>query len=373
VNDFLFPERDAHGGRLRYHDGVPVLEVGGDAAQVGRQIGGLAVRPAAKLLDYPLELLRDKFRFPGLARVLWGLLKRPSSRLYSNLPDQYRDEIEAVIACGFDRDRMIAANTLFDFSHAGLKSLFGCSSLVVPPGALATGTMLLGHNLDFFDLGYLHRYSLITARRPGPGRLGYLDLGFPGSVGCFSGMNETGLAVVRHEVLSPNIPVTFDITGVPFAATLRRVMETCRNVACAVELLKRTRHASPGIVVLADPFAAAIAETTPTGARVRNAADSVTGCTNHFLDPALAHPNQPNEYRTLDRMVALSKSSVDPRDIASVWAALHAVHQDTMTIQTMVFEPAERTLHVAFGPGPTTARVPLSMTFSNLFEDSSVK
>jgi predicted choloylglycine hydrolase len=373
VTDFFFPERDARGGRLRYHDGVPVLEVDGDAAQVGRQIGELAVRPAAKLLDYPLDLLRDKFRIPGLARVLWGLLKRPSRRLFSNLPDQYRDEIDVVIACGFDRDRMIAANTLFDFSHAGLKSLFGCSSLVVPPRDSATGTMLLGRNLDFFDLGYLHRYSLVTVRRPGSGRLGYLDLGFPGSVGCFSGMNEAGLAVVRHAVLSPKIPLTFDINGVPFAATLRLVMETCRNVPGAVDLLKRTRHASPGIVVMADPSTAVITETTPGGVRVRNASAGVTGCTNHYLDPTLADPNQPNEFRTLDRLATLSKSSADPRDVVGVWAALHAVHQDAMTIQTMVFEPARRALHVAFGPGPTTARMPLSMTFSTLFEGTSVK
>jgi hypothetical protein len=371
VSDFLFPERDAHGGRLRYHDGVPVLEVYGHAAQVGRQIGELAVRPAAKLLDYPLDLLRDKFRSPGLARVVWGLLKRPSRRLYTNLPIQYRDEIEAVIACGLDRDRMIAANILFDFSHAGLKSLFGCSSLVVPPGDSATGTMLLGRNLDFFDLGYLHRFSLVTVRRPSQDRLGYLDLGFPGSVGCFSGMNEAGLAVVRHEVLSPNIPVTFDIHGMPFMIILRQVLETCRDVAAAVELLSGARHASPGIVVLADETSAVVAETTPGGVKVRNAATGVTGCTNHFLDPAFVHPNQPNSYRTLDRMATLARVSTDPRDVTAIWDALHSVHQDDMTIQTMVFEPAERLVHVAFGHGPSTALRPTTLTLSTLLTVST--
>jgi hypothetical protein len=150
-------------------------------------------------------------------------------------------------------------------------------------------------------------------------------------------------------------------------------METCRSVPEAADLLSRTRHASPGIVVMADASAAVIAETTPCGVRVRDASAGVTGCTNHYLDPTLAHPNQPNEFRTLDRLAVLSKSSSVPRDVAGVWAALHAVHQDTMTIQTMVFEPSRRALHVAFGPGPATARKPLTMTFSTLFEETLVE
>jgi hypothetical protein len=363
---FRYPERSAHGGRLTYQGDIPVLEVGGDPAMVGRQIGELAVRPAVRLLDYPLDLLRSMFHIPGLGRIFWGLLKRPCRRLFANVPDRYRVEVEAIIECGFDRSRMIAANTMFDFSHAGMKSLFGCSSLIVPPEHSATGAMLLGRNLDFFDLGYLHAYSLVTVRRPGGGRLGFLDLGFPGSVGCFSGINEAGLVVVRHAVLSPSIPVTFDIAGVPFAATLRHVLETCRDVAGAADVLTRARHASPGIVVLADECTAAIAEITPNGVRVRNAAAGVTGCTNHFLDPAFSHPKQPNEFRTLDRLATLSRESAAPRDADAVWAALHSVHQDDMTIQTMVFEPADRAVHVAFGRGPATALRPACLALSTM-------
>jgi isopenicillin-N N-acyltransferase-like protein len=365
--EFRYPECKAQGGHLTYHGDIPVLEVGGAGAQVGRQIGELAVRPAARLLDYPRDLLRSKFRLPGLANLLMALLKRPSRRLYSNIPDRFREEIEAIASCRLDRGKLIAANTLFDFSHAGLKPLFGCSSLIIPPAHSSSGTMLLGRNLDFFDLGYLHDYSLVTVRQPGPDRLGYLDVGFPGSVGCFSGMNEVGLAVVRHEVLRPKIPAKFDLAGMPFASMLRTVMETCRNVSSSIEVLTRTHHASPGIVVVTDPSSAAIVETTPRGVRVRDASTVVTGCTNHFLDPTLANPDQPNDYRTLDRLRSLSESAGQTRDPDGVWKRLHAVHQNEMTIQSMVFEPAERAVHVAFGPGPTTGRRPVRLSFSDLF------
>src|SRR5262245_44502299 len=238
------PEATAHGGRLEYQGPIPVLTVEGEPGAIGRQVGELALRPALRLLDYPLDYIRSQVRVPLLPRLLWALLKRKCRGRYANIPAAYRAEVEACAAACPDRGRLVPANALFDMNHMGLRALFGCSSFIVPPHRSATGGMLFGRNLDFYPLSYLHDFSLVTGCGPSLGGLGLALLGFPGLVGCFSGMNAAGLSLARHEVLGPKVRRTFNPTGVPFAVALREVLETCHTVADAAERLARIRHAT---------------------------------------------------------------------------------------------------------------------------------
>ncbi len=55
----------AHGagdGRLTFVEGVPILRVGGSAKEIGRQVADIALRPAARLLNYPTDYLRAASR-----------------------------------------------------------------------------------------------------------------------------------------------------------------------------------------------------------------------------------------------------------------------------------------------------------------------
>src|SRR5262249_57668039 len=110
-------------------------------------------------------------------------------------PRYYRRELEAMArASQVERDRLVAGNTLFD-----LKKLIACSALLVEPWRSASGGPLLGRNLDYPSLGYAHEYSLVTVYRPA-GKHAFVSIGFPGLVGCLSGMNDAGLAVAVLEV-----------------------------------------------------------------------------------------------------------------------------------------------------------------------------
>src|SRR5262245_48450803 len=92
---FRYPEASAHGGRLEYHGPIPVLTVAGGPGEIGRQVGELALRPAVRLLDYPLDYLRSRLRVPLLPRLLWALLKRKCGGVYANIPAAYRTEVKA--------------------------------------------------------------------------------------------------------------------------------------------------------------------------------------------------------------------------------------------------------------------------------------
>jgi hypothetical protein len=52
--------------------------------------------------------------------------------------------------------------------------------------------------------------------------------------------------------------------------------------------------------------------------------------------------------------------------VADVWAALHAVSIPDLTMQSMVFEPAARVIHVAFGPPPVTDHPPAPIPVGEL-------
>ena len=367
MTPFRYPEAAAHGGRLEYHGPIPVLVVDGDAGMIGRQVGELALKPAQRLLEYPRDYIRSQVRLPVLPRLLWWLLQPKCRALYRNIPRAYRTEIEACTAAWPDHGRLLPANTLFDMGHIGFLPLFGCSSFVVPPHRSADGRLLFGRNLDFFPLGYLHEFSLVTVYRPAAGRVGFLSLGFPGVAGCFSGMNAAGLCLARNEVLSPAVKHRFDSTGVPFAMALRTVMETCHTTEEAHASLAGVRHATVNIVVLADAERSTVLELTPDGVFRRESKSDFVGCSNHFLHPKLVNASQPNSYTTLDRQACLEQfaaSAGPPLSREDAWAALGRVHQGDLTLQSMIFEPSTKTVHVAFGAGATTDRQPTAISLT---------
>src|SRR5436309_10935830 len=117
---FRFPEARHSRGELAYHDGIPVLRVAGTPEEVGEQLGVLSVRPAPRLLDYPEDLLRDRFKSRLLARVLVRRAARVGGRLLAQFPDAPRRELEAMIATGLDRDRLVLGNTLYDLKNITL-------------------------------------------------------------------------------------------------------------------------------------------------------------------------------------------------------------------------------------------------------------
>ena len=129
-------------------------------------------RCAARLLNYPIDYLKTQIRLPLLPRLLWRLLRRPCDRVFRNVPAHYRSELEAIADCGFDRRSLIAANTLFDMAQMGWRPLFGCSSWVAPRNDSLNRGPLFGRNLDFFPLGYLHDFSLVTIYAPNCSRWG---------------------------------------------------------------------------------------------------------------------------------------------------------------------------------------------------------
>lgn len=352
---FRYPANQAHGGRLELVQGVPVLFLAGTPEQMGRQTAALAVTPAKRLLGYPRDCLNAELGLLGatVRDLAWAKALEKGKPLLATFPANQRAEYDGLLAAGAPADQLLAANTLFDLKNIG-PALFGCSSVVVPPSGSATKGTLFGRNLDFRPLGYLHEYGLVTVRR-GVGKRPFVSIGYPGVVGCFSGMNDAGFCIASHEVFTPTKDRTFDPKGLPFAVCYRQLLEECATVAEAEALLRKLPRATTTLLVLADPAGGAVLEVTPDRVVRRPASPGVCACSNHFTTDGLAVSRQANAYQTVDRLKQLAAPADGPVGVAEVKRRLHAASQKELTIQTMVFEPAARRIHLSMGKGPVTA------------------
>src|SRR4029079_11795681 len=81
----------------------------------------------------------------------------------------------------------------------------------------------------------------------------------------------------------------------------------------------------------------------------RDPASGVLACTNHFRTEGLAVDNNCWRYPQLVNAADEPALSVD-----EVRQHLDAANQGDLTLQTMVFEPRELTLHLAIGKPPTS-------------------
>ena len=196
----------------------------------------------------------------------------------------------------------------------------------------------------------------------------FASVGFPGSVGCFSGMNDAGLAVVSHEVFAP-LGRGFDPRGVPFAAAVRHILETCATLSQAEAYLRSIARASSVSLVACDQVEVAVFECSPERVERRDAEGGVSICTNHFRSKSLAVASPPDTFgsvgrhRLLERVVA----SGSELGVTDLFAILHAVNMGPLTLHSMVFEPANLRLHLSIGPGPASAIPPTELRLSDWF------
>jgi isopenicillin-N N-acyltransferase-like protein len=332
-----------HGkAELKYVAGIPVLTVAGTPEEIGEQIGTLAVRPLK-----PLEKTFHEFLKRKGADKLWPLLVKACNGLLGRAPADHRAELFAMAkAGGFDRDLLVVANTVPDVLKVG-----GCSTLVVEPARSASGELLFGRNLDVTPMKGLAECGLVTVYRP-KGKRAFVAVGFPGTLGPSSAMNDAGLALAVDEIYSAaDGSPRFDPEGVPMLAVFRRIVEECATVGEAEKLLRSVKRTTYLSLTVCDRKGGVVFEVTPKSVVVRRPEKGLCFCTNHFRTKELASSTGCWRYPLLDKTRAIGKVK-----LADVARKLHEVNQGAATMQTMVFEPASRRLHLALGKGPSSAR-----------------
>jgi len=335
-----FPAAKHGQGELRYIQGIPVAIVAGTPTEIGAQRAALLAKPGAAMLKFP----RKMFAAAG-AEQYWPLAVMASKQLLQQAPARYRAEMAAVAKqANISIDALEVGNTLLELRR------MGCSTLIIEPTRSATGGPLFGRNFDFPPLGVLDKYSLVTIVHP-HGKHSFAAVGYPGLLGVLSGMNDAGLAVATLDVYaSSNGSPKFDPTGTPQMFVFRQILEECTTVAETEALLQQTKASTWSNLAVCDRQRGAVFEITPTEVVRRNSQKSVLPCTNHFRTADLATQTDCWRYQSLQAAAGQTQL-----DVQAVHRHLHQANQGELTLHTMVFEPRELALHVAFGNTPSSA------------------
>lgn len=359
---FRYPENPSkENGKLRYINNIPVLEVQGSPEQMGDAIGKYVVKNAPKATKYP----RDVLSHFGV-EFMWIVFAKAGQRMANFFPKDYTQELNAMAtASGISKEDLIVGNTLFD-----LKKVVACSGVTIEPANSSTGGMLFGRNLDYPSLGYINQYTLVTVYKP-ENKKAFAAIGFPGLIGCLSGMNQDGLCLAIHEVIDIKTgQKKFNYNGIPYAMCYRQLLEECSTVDQAYELLTKLPRTSTTNLLIADRKRSAVFEVTPDKVIERKSKDGVAVCCNHFCCSEIKPFFPINVRRSFQRFTLLEELRTNENKVspAQVMEYLDSVNLGDDTLQTMVFEPSTLRLHLAFQGTPSSKGPFHTLELESLFQ-----
>jgi isopenicillin-N N-acyltransferase-like protein len=358
-----FPPAKHGGGELRYAGKVPVLVVRGTPAEMGEQFGVLAVRNAPDLPG-----LHDRFLKDAGQEAAYPFILAMARKLKPAFPRHHLEELQAAARMAdqtrpTDRkeDLLLFANTVADLSSG-----MGCSTVVVGKDRSKTGSPLFGRNFDWLPTRGITEHTLVVVYK-GQGKRAFAAVTVSPIMGVISGMNDAGLSVTINEISlrKSKDKAGFNWQGVPMLFAFRRVMEECGTVAEAEKLLREMPRTTSCCLTVCDKDGGAVFEITPTNLEVRSPENGVCCCTNHFRTEKLCVGTKCWRYDVLAPLY----TETDKLGVADVFDRLDDVHQGKATLQSMVFEPAARVLHLAYGEGPATRRDRHRLELGKLFDE----
>ncbi|MBA4189088.1 MAG: hypothetical protein C0467_13905 [Planctomycetaceae bacterium] len=353
-----FPEAKHGKGELRYIDTVPVLTVRGTPTEMGEQFGVLAIKNAPDIDGLQTNFLKDagiEKRFP--------LLKTMAALLQPNFPKHIATEIESSAkSSGRDLSLLLFANTVADLSSG-----MGCSTIVIEKDRSGTGNPIFGRNFDWLPTKEINDHTLVVVYK-GEGKRAFAAVTIAPICGVISGMNDAGLSITINEISikESKDKSRFNWKGTPLLFMFRRVLEECGTVAEAEKLLRDMPRTSTCCMTICDKSGGGVFEITPTSLEVRTCENGVACCTNHFRTDKLCLDDKCWRYTKLSPLQAKDAGKLG---VSEVFAELDKVNQGKHTLQSMVFEPAERVLHLAYGPGSATKLKPHKLDLGKLFDE----
>ena len=206
-----------HAGTRTDQEGMPLLDLSGSHYEVGLQYGVL-LRPEIRAVYGEFQKLLDQLTGGGFRRFfLVQSMSGEIEAMRQALPAGFEEELHGIAEGSGIRYSdflffTLIPEFLFDSS---------CTSIVVRRGS----EIAHGRTFDFAQpASYIARYPVIT-REAVDGRVPYINMGFIGLPGVYTGLNERGIAVsVNTAAFSAHatgrvIPVGFLVKSVLESST----------------------------------------------------------------------------------------------------------------------------------------------------------
>jgi predicted choloylglycine hydrolase len=314
---------------------VPIIELRGDGNEIGAQYAK-ALGPQIKSLQGYLDryLENDGERAKAMAAAVF---------FEATLPQSYRDEVASMASTiPLDEKKLMLAQCFLD-----LTPMTACSTITLPADASPDGVARFGRNLDFPSFNMVDKSTVVLIFHP-TGKNAFAAVTWPGLIGVMSGMNEHGLCLANMEV---NRPMRFP-SAMPYSLLYRKILEDCKTVDDAIALLQKTPRQTANNLMLMDAAGnRAVAEITPTSVVVRRGVvDTALISTNHQRAQDADSAGRCDRY---DYLHEVSKAEFGKTGMDQIKSMLDHVSQGNMTLQSMIFEPANRVIYLARGKNAT--------------------
>ena len=311
---------------------VPVIEMSGTAEEMGAA--------HAKQLGEPIRnLFKAYFDRYFQSPAQKNLTMLAASAFRPHFAVEHREELHAMSeGVGMDEREALLGQCFLD-----LMPMTACSTVGLPAAAAPDGVARMGRNLDFPSFNVADKQSVVMIFRP-KGRYQFASVAWPGMVGVLTGMNEHGLTLASMEVgRRQRLPA-----AMPYIMLYRTVLERCKTVDEAVTLLEETPRQSANNLMLMDASGGrVVVEITPEKVTTRRAGDDAAiVSTNHHRGTDLATPGRCRRY---DYLTATSAKDFGDVSRPGLEAMMGEVAMGKMTLQSMVFEPANRVMYLAVG------------------------
>jgi len=316
---------------------VRILHLYGTPYEMGRQHGRL-------LRTEVQELYKNYFvKFAGGDVQVEIAAKLAEFSMLPHIPKKYVEEMRGLAdGSGLSFKKVLTAQAFLD-----IKKIVQCSTIALSAQASSESEPMLGRNLDFPSLGIAHRHSIIVVRHPAQGQ-STVSVGWPLLLGTFSGMNSSGVSLAMMEVYTPET----SIAGMPYAFQYRRALEASKSTREVVSFIQKAKHtASNNLMVLDSQGDASLLEITAKQVAVRKASKGKLFATNHHRSSALAQKTSCWRYPIIEKRLRGTDVKLSPKQLTEL---LDQVSMGEQNLQSMVFFPRSRKLHLAVGQLPAS-------------------
>lgn len=316
----------------------PLVELRGTSQEIGAQ--------HARLLDAQIQLLHEKYLNVYIGTGAKRLVALTAAKLFKpHFAPEHLAETDALAATqGMDEREAVLAQCFLDLSP-----MTACSTITLPASASPDHVARFGRNLDFAALNIADKYTTVFVYHP-EGRYQFASIGWPGMVGVLSGMNEHGLALANMEVSRrPRVP-----GAMPYTLLYRSVLERCKTVPEAIDLLEATPRQTANNLMLMDAAGdRAVVEITPDAVTVRRTSDTEPLIsTNHQRGTDC---DSAGRCKRFDYLHDHGHDAFGQIGIPQLKDLLAHVSPGKATLQSMIFEPTNRVVYLATGANATHA------------------
>ena len=352
---------------LLNHRGLRIIELGGTPAQLGRRHGELLAGDIRRVRRAFLSYLARISLYIG-AWPIFGLLVFLSRVFWPYLPVGLKEEMKGVArGAGLDLATVLFINVLDDLANNCPR----CSVLAVGGRSSATGTGLMGRNLDYpLFIDVLVDLQTLFVLEPHQGQP-LASLAWPGYVGVCTGINRAGVALSQLSAMSRDTT----LKGLPAALRFRQALEQEDTVDGAAAAILKAPATIGNNVMLCGAREAVVLEISAGRSARRHPHEGLLTATNHYQSAAMRDvkgrfPRRPplavlspyhfteaySQARDRRLRELAGGRRLGPQDLERILADGQIANPGTVV--SLVFSPGDLTLWVAQGATPPVTQGP---------------